>query len=347
MKIKGNELFRLLREYLTIYLPKQKNVSPHTSKSYRETLGLFTAFLAERKKCGLSKLSFSDITQDSVRGFLEWLSEERKCSPSTINQRLSAVRAFLKYSGSRNLALNDYYVSVRAVPFRKKGKSLTVGHFSENSLDAMLKQPDPSKKKQHRDLFFMVLLYDTGARDSEMLGLCPADVVVKCASPYVFIKGKGKKDRTVPIMEQTKQHFLSYTKRFGLDISDSTTPLFYTEIHGIRGRMSDDNVARFIDKYAAMARKTCNEVPENVTPHMWRHSRALHLYRKGIPLPLISEWLGHSDMETTLIYAYADTEMKRVALEKATDNNHPLCTKTPAVSGDADDDTIRTYCGLK
>ncbi|MCM1345416.1 MAG: site-specific integrase [Muribaculaceae bacterium] len=347
MKTEGNELFRLLREYLTIYLPKQKNVSAHTSKSYRETLGLFTSFLAERKKCGLSKLSFSDITQDSVRDFLEWLSVERKCGPSTINQRLSAVRAFLKYSGSRDIALNDCYVSIRAVPFQKKGRSLAVDHFSEASLDAMLRQPDPSKKKQHRDLFFMVILYDTGARDSEMLGLCPADVVVKGTSPYVFIKGKGKKDRTVPIMEQTKQHFLSYARRFGLDISDSTTPLFNTEIHGIKGRMSDDNVARFIDKYAAMAREVCDEVPKNVTPHMWRHSRALHLYRKGVPLPLISEWLGHSDMETTLIYAYADTEMKRAAIEKATDINHPLCKKTPEPSNDADDDTIRFYCGLK
>lgn len=347
MRNESNEFFRLLREYLTIYLPKQKNASGHTLKSYRETLNLFTTFLAGRKKCNLYSITFDDVTQDSVIAFLEWLSAERKCGTSTINQRLSVIRAFLKYSGSRNTVVNDHYISMQAVPFRKKGKRLTVDHFSEASLEAMLKQPDPSKKKQHRDLFFMILLYDTGARDSEMLGLCPADVVVKCTSPYVFIKGKGKKDRTVPIMEQTKQHFLSYTKRFGLDISDNTTPLFYTEIHGRKCRMSDDNTARFIDKYAAMARKICDEVPENVTPHMWRHSRALHLYRKGVPLPLISEWLGHSDMETTLIYAYADTEMKRTAIEKATDKNHPLCTKEPVAFSDADDDTIRLYCGLK
>lgn len=347
MRNESNEFFRLLREYLTIYLPKQKNVSSHTLKSYRETLSLFTTFLAEQKKCRLYGITFDDVTQDSVRDFLEWLCTERKCGTSTVNQRLSVIRAFLKYSGSRNPVVNDHYITIQAVPFRKKGKRLTVDHFSEASLEAMLKQPDPSIKKQHRDLFFMILLYDTGARDSEMLGLSPADIVIKCASPYVFIKGKGKKDRTVPIMEQTKQHFLSYTKRFGLDISDNTTPLFYTEIHGSKFRMSDDNVARFIDKYAAMARKVCDEVPENVTPHMWRHSRALHLYRKGVPLPLISEWLGHSDMDTTLIYAYADTEMKRAAIEKATNNNHPLCTKPSVTFSDVDDDTIRNYCGLK
>ncbi len=347
MKNEKNEFFRLLREYLTIYLPKQKNASGHTLKSYRETLNLFITFLAEQKKCSLCNITFDDVGQASVNGFLEWLSESRKCGTSTINQRLSVIRAFLKYSGSRNPVVNDHYISMQSVPFRKRGEKFTVDHFSEASLEAMLKQPDPSKKKQHRDLFFMILLYDTGARDSEMLGLCPADVVVKNTSPYVLLKGKGKKERTVPIMEQTKQHFLSYARRFGIDPNDSTTPLFYTEIHGRKCRMSDDNVARFINKYAAMARRTCDEVPDRVTPHMWRHSRALHLYRKGVPLPLISEWLGHSDMETTLIYAYADTEMKRIAIEKATNGNHPLCTKVSVGLNDADDDTIRFYCGLK
>lgn len=347
MKTEHNEFFRLLREYLTVYLPKQKNASSHTLKSYRETLNLFVTFLAECKRDKLYSVTFDDVTQDSVGAFLEWLSDSRGCGASTVNQRFSAIRAFLRYSGSRNPVVNDCYIAVQAVPFCKKERRLTVDHFSENALEAILRQPEPERKKQHRDLFFMILLYDTGARDSEMLGIRPADVVVKGTAPYVFIQGKGKKIRTVPIMEKTKQHFQSYLKRFGLDASDSTTPLFYTEIHGSKCRMSDDNVARFIDKYAALARKSCDEVPENVTPHMFRHSRALHLYRKGVPLPLISEWLGHSNMETTLIYAYADTEMKRAAIEKATDANHPLCKQQALTSDNTDDDAVRTYCGLR
>lgn len=347
MKTERNEFFRLLREFLTVYLPKQKNASDHTLKSYRETLNLFATFLAERKKGRLYSVTFDDVTPDSVGAFLEWLSDSRSCGASTVNQRLSVIRAFLKYSGFRNTVMNDCYITIQAVPFRKKEQRLTVNHFSENVLEAILRQPEPARKKQHRDLFFMILLYDTGARDSEMLGLHPADVIVKGTAPYVFIQGKGKKIRTVPIMEKTKQHFHSYIKRFHLDASDNTTPLFYTEIHGSKCRMSDDNVARFINKYAAMARKNCDEVPENVTPHMFRHSRALHLYRKGVPLPLISEWLGHSNMETTLIYAYADTEMKRAAIEKATDANHPLRKQQTLTPSNTDDDAIRTYCGLR
>lgn len=347
MKTERNEFFRLLREYLTVYLPKQKDASSHTLKSYRETLNLFATFLAECKKDRLYSVVFDDITQESVGAFLKWLSDSRGCGASTVNQRFSVIRAFLKYSGSRNPVINDCYLAIRAMPFCKKEKRLSVNHFSENALEAMLGQPEPVKRKQHRDLFFMILLYDTGARNSEILELHPADVIVKGVSPYVFIQGKGRKIRTVPIMEKTKQHFLSYIRRFGLDAADSTTPLFYTEIHGNKCPMSDDNVARFIDQYAALARKNCDEVPENVTPHMFRHSRALHLYRKGVPLPLISEWLGHSNMETTLIYAYADTEMKRAAIEKATGANHPLCKQQALATDNTDDDIIRTYYGLK
>lgn len=347
MRTEHNEFFHLLREYLTVYLRKQKDASGHTLKSYRETLNLFVTFLAERKNSRLYSITFDDVTQDSVRAFLGWLSDSRNCGASTVNQRFSIVRAFLKYAGSRNPVVNDCYISIQAVPFRKKERRLTVDHFSEDVLEAILRQPDPARKKQHRDLFFMILLYDTGARDSELLGLHPADVVVKGSAPYVFIQGKGKKIRTVPIMEKTKQHFQSYIRRFGLDASDDVTPLFYTEIHGSKCRMSDDNVARFIDKYAALARKSCDGVPENVTPHMFRHSRALYLYRKGVPLPLISEWLGHSNMETTLIYAYADTEMKRAAIDKATDVNHPLYKQKVSASDSTDDDTIRAYCGLR
>lgn len=109
--------------------------------------------------------------------------------------------------------------------------------------------------------------------------------------------------------------------------------------------MSDDNVARFLKKYAEAAHMKCSDVPGKVTPHMFRHSRALNLYRRGMPLPLISEWLGHSDLETTLIYAYADTEMKRDAINKAMGSNHPLYMAEAAPEG-SDEDMLRQYCGL-
>jgi integrase len=110
--------------------------------------------------------------------------------------------------------------------------------------------------------------------------------------------------------------------------------------------MSDDNVGRFVKKYADAARVICPEVPEKVTPHMFRHSRALSLYRHGMPLPLIAEWLGHSQLETSLIYAYADTEMKRAAIEKATSKHCPIRTSHSEFAYETDEQTLKRLYGL-
>lgn len=346
MKIKDKRLFELIREYLVVYLPLQKIVSPNTVKSYRETLNLYLSFLCVYNKQPLKNLSFDDISNDSINDFLAWLEKERHCGLSTLNHRLSVIRAFLKYAGMKEPVYNAYYLSAGQVARRKTEKKLTVDHFSEATLDAILKQPNPRTLKGHRNLFYMILLYDTGARDSEILNMFPKDLVVKTESPYVIIHGKGKKIRLVPIMKETVKHYKSYISRFHNDSKDSI-PLFYTEIHGNKQVMSDDNVARFIKKYARQAQGFSSEVPDRVTPHMFRHSRALNLYRKGVPLPLISEWLGHSNLETTLIYAYADIEMKRDAIEKATEANHPLRNSKKFNGAELDDDTLKRLYGLK
>ena len=228
---------------------------------------------------------------------------ERGCKTSTLNHHLSVIRAFLKYASIREPVYNDCYLSAGQVVRRKEETKYIVKHFNDDALRAMLFQPNPAIKNEHRDQFYMILLYDTGARNSELLNLRLQDVVIDTSTPYIIIRGKGKKIRSVPIMMETVRHFESYIKRFH-KTTDPDSLLFYTIIHRQIQRMSDDNVARFIQKYATKAKAVCPTVPEKVTPHMFRHSRALSLYRKGVPLPLIAEWLGHSNLETTLIYAY-------------------------------------------
>ena len=111
--------------------------------------------------------------------------------------------------------------------------------------------------------------------------------------------------------------------------------------------MSDDNVSRFIKKYGREAKEICSEVPDNLHPHLFRHSRAMHLYRSGMPLALLSEWLGHAQLETTMIYAYADTEMKRDAIQKATGHHNPLMSRDQIPIWKGDDQIIRQLYGLK
>lgn len=345
MKINDCKFYGVVRDYLTIYLPSQKESSPNTVKSYREGLNLFLTYISNSKGIRLYEIGFDEMSPENLEGFVTWLSAERHCGNASINQRIAIVRAFLKYAGTRYPDVNSYYLLVQQIPFKKVIKELTVDYFSENVLKAILDQPNPQKKTEHRNLFYLILLYDTGARNQEILDLRAANFVTTGKSSHIIIRGKGNKIRSVPIMDKTMEHFEAYIKRFGINRNDTDMPLFFTISHGCRQQMSDDNTSRFLKEYTQRAKKVCDEVPDNVTPHMFRHSRAIHLYRNGVPLVLISEWLGHSRLETTLIYAYADTEMKRNAIEAATEQNHPLRIKETDQKESSDDD-FRKLHGL-
>ena len=170
----------------------------------------------------------------------------------------------------------------------------------------------------------MILMYDTGARNQELLDLMVSDIRGDGKSPYVIITGKGGKTRLVPIMEKTVEHFKKYIAVFHPGPA-SDSHLFYTVRQGERFAMSPDSTEKFIKKYGIAAHGVNREVPESLNPHMFRHSRSLHLYRSGMPMVLLAEWLGHAQVSTTLVYyANADTEMKKNAIEKATSKVPPF-----------------------
>ena len=214
--------------------------------------------------------------------------------------------------------------------------------MSTDAVTALLAVPDPGTRTGLRDQFFMILMYDLAARDAEMLAMNLADIDTKRLT--VDLLGKGSKPRRLPITSETAQHFGRYAAVFHPS-PEPTTPMFYTMRNHRPTRMSDDNVARFIRQHATTAKARCPDVPTRVHPHMLRHSRAMHLYRAGMPLALLTEWLGHADPETTLIYAHADTEMKRHALEKA--NSATTHSPLPAPLWHDREDIIQRLCGLK
>ena len=192
----------------------------------------------------------------------------------------------------------------------------------------------------------MILLYDTGARIQEMLNLKVCDIKAS-KTPIATLLGRGTKVRSVPLMPETMEHFQNYIKVFHSDENRfSTEPLFYVERYGIRNHMSADNVRKFLRKYGVLAQCNCPDVPANIHPHLWRHSRAMHLYQHGMDLTLISQWLGHSNLETTLIYAHADTEQKRKAIEKSMGSRVTGGIDIPRYSV-TDNDTIKKLYGLK
>lgn len=345
MKIKDEFLIRAMRDFFQIYLPKQKCYSKNTVDSYRYAINLFIDYMQEKQSVTLLSMGTDDINRDTVSGFLEWLSDSRKNSPGTCNQRLMALKSFAGYLGLRDFSMTSVYAETCFVPVRKE-PAKTVSFLSESALKEFLKQPDVGKPTGLRNQFLMILMYDTAARCQEVLDIRIGDFCLNVVSPYVYLKGKGDKTRAVPLMDVTVRHLRQYLNRFHesepMHLEDY---LFYTVTHNQRHQMSPDTVAAFMKKYGESAKATCPEMPERIHPHLMRHTRAMHLYRNGMPLALLSDFLGHSSLETTRVYAYADTEMKRNAIAKS----------TPQISDEdeipawdfSDEETLRKLAGLK
>ncbi len=312
-----NDFFDAVRRFLLDYLPKQRCLSENTILSYRQTLNLFVTYMREEMKIGVTDLTFSRIDRDAILSFLTWLENVRGCSASTRNQRLMALRSFLDFAGHIDCTQTALYLSACNIP-SKESHGRIVEFLTEPALAALLQQPDPSKQKDLRNLVFMILMYDTAARCNELLDMKVCDLRLDSKYPIAYLHGKGRKTRTVPLLSRTVQHCKRYLNQFHPDKDHrSEAPLFYTVLHGIQQKMSPDTAAAFFTKYGNMAKTVCPEVPEHIHPHMMRHTRAMHLYQSGMPLVLLSQYLGHAQVETTMIYAHADTEMKRAAIQKA------------------------------
>lgn len=337
--------YRTVRDFLSIYLPKQRGASPNTVKSYREALNLLIEYIRDTDDKALEAVNFQCLSGESISTFLQWLETERNCGVATRNQRMSAVKSFLKYAAGKDKSLMALYLEADAIPKKKDTKAHGIEFFSESALETILAQPDKRKKNGQRDLFFLILMYDTGARAQEMLDLQVRDMKMDENNPYVIITGKGSKTRLVPIMEKTCRHFEAYRRRFHPS-GNLNEYLFYVDRKGARTKMSIDNVEKFVARYGRKAHEQSLEVPDHLYPHMWRHSRSMHLYQNGMPLPLVAEWLGHARMDTTRkFYANADTTMKKEAIDKATSDINPLYSNEYDIEWEDDEELLkRLYC---
>lgn len=289
---------------------------------------LLLRFLLQEKGIAAAQIDFDTFTSALLADFLDAMETRKGWKASTRNNRLSCIRSFFKYAAYTCPNIYTVYTDLGTVPLKKEvDNSRVVEYMSKDALASIIECAGTASSKGFRDQFFLTLMYDTAARNREMLKLKLSDINTDNATVYLF--GKGSKPRLVPVSKETLQMFVRYRALFH-NGSKNDPPLFYTRHRGEKTPMSDDNVARFLKEYAAKARKNNGNVPANVHPHMLRHSRAMHLYQGGMPLAVLSEFLGHEDPETTLIYAYADTEMKRQAIEKASVN-----TLIPETSDDS------------
>jgi integrase/recombinase XerD len=313
MIMKPTDFAKALTHYLAGYLPGQRNVSSNTIKSYRDTFKLFLLYCKQGCNLSIERLSLERIDKTLILGFLDWLEKDRINSVSTRNQRLACIHGFYRYMQLEDPVGLLSYQKILSIPI-KKTQQPTINHLTPDALKLILAQPDPSTANGRRDLVLLCVLYDTGARVQELVDLKVGDVRLD-SPPILTLTGKGRKTRQVPIMSNTQTLLQQYMDEvFSIQNGMQDHPLFFNRQ---RRKMTRAGISFILDKYVSQARAKSPIIPSKVTPHVIRHTKAMLLLQAGVSLIYIRDLLGHVDIATTEIYARADTEMKRKALEKA------------------------------
>ncbi len=320
--MKTTDFAELLSSYLTMYLPGQKGLSRNTIMSYSDTFKLLIVFAEEKMNIPIDKLTLSKFNYSFIEQFLDWLEQERNNGISTRNQRLTAIKSFVKYVRKKKPEFIFNSQQILDID-KKRNKKPELPNLSTDCIKDILAQPNLNNKYGRRDMVLLGLLYDSGARVSEICDLTVSSV--RLEKPYtVTLTGKNNKTRVVPLMESTAEALKKYMAENGLHVSSKAEyPLFFNHQHT---KLSRAGVAYILKKYCDKARKNNPMLPLNISPHVLRHSKAFHMLQAGINLVYIRDFLGHSCVETTEIYARADVEMKRKAIENVSisiDNELP------------------------
>lgn len=317
--MKKTDFTKALTSYFSTYLPETCGVSPNTCNSYRDAFKLLLLYFQEEKGVPANSIELRMLNRNLASDFLDWLEAQRKVSVTTRNQRLAAMKAFAHYVQYRNPEYLENCTDIIAMRPKKHEKPV-IPFLTEEELKALLTQPDPSTRHGLRDLTLLSLLYDSGARVQEITDLKLKDI--RLTNPAMAtLTGKGRKARQVPLMKETCKLLDAYIRNFNLNSEPLTSPLFFNQ----KGQaLSRYGITYILKKYVSQAELDSDT--RKISPHVLRHTKAMHLLRAGVNMIYIRDFLGHVDISTTEVYARIDAEMKRKVFEEKVPNFTPNTT---------------------
>jgi integrase/recombinase XerD len=302
----------LLQAFFIDYLYGQKRASVQTVESYRDTFRLLLQFLQQTTGKAPTALHTLDMDAPAILRFLDHLERQRHNQAQSRNVRLAAVHSFFRMVAIRDPASVGVATRVLAIPAKRTDKRL-LGYLSRPEMDALLNGHDLSQWAGRRDHALLLTLYNTGARVSEMTGLQRSQVQFGTKS-FVQFKGKGRKERAVPLWPSTSRTLQSWFAELDADVRYRAAVAF----PNARGAaLSRDGVAYLLQQAVERSATLCPSIAhKRVTPHLIRHTSAMHLLQAGVDITIIALWLGHESTQTTHGYIEADLALKEKALEK-------------------------------
>ena len=332
---RGDLAGRWLSKFLTDHLAGERDLSPQTIASYRDAIKLLLTWFRDVQATPPEKLRLADLDRQRVLAFLDWLHTERGNSAATRNQRLAVIKSFARYTAIERPEFLDQATQILAIK-QKKTPATDMGYLTGDEVKALLAEPDPTTRRGLRDTVLLSTLYDTAARVQEICDLNTADV--RTARPMVItLHGKGSKTRRVPVMDPTARLIEEYLDRRAphRGVGSDADPLFNGPEHT---RLTRWGITKILARHVqSLRRRDPGFAPGvNVTPHVIRRTRAMHLLEAKVNLIYIRDLLGHADISTTEIYARANANAKRTAIENA----YESLTPEPLPNWTADQDLL-------
>jgi len=301
------EFATLLQRFFAERLIQQQNASPGTVAAYRDSFRLLLTYAERERGKSPAKLTLDDFDATLVLDFPAHLEAERHNTVRSRNARLAAVRAFAHYVALQCPPALQLAQQILAIPMKRFERPM-LGFLSRDEVQALLTAPDATTWCGRRDRVMFALLYNTGARVSEMIGIKVADLTLAGTSS-VRLHGKGRKQRTVPLWKETAAEIRDWLKFADLRADQSIAP----NRSGLP--MTRTNVADRLTLAITTATKRCPQLAgRTITPHSLRHTTAMHLLQAGVDITVIALWLGHESPVTTHGYVEADLAMKERAL---------------------------------
>ena len=309
--IKPASFASLLERFFTQRLMQQRQVSPHTISSYRDTFCQFLKFIQKRRHLPPSRLSFEEIDAPLVVAFLDDLEKRQGISVRSRNLRLTAIHSFFRYAAFEAPANSAQIQRVLAIPSKRFTRTL-VPFLTRAEVDALLVAPDQRTWSGRRDHAFILVAVQTGLRLSEMTGLKREDLILG-AGAHVRVIGKGRKERCTPLAKST----LAVLNAWLREQQRGDGQVLFPSARG--ERLSVHGVQYLLNKHRLIAARNCPSLKQKrVTVHRLRHTMAMDLLQSGVDRSVIALWLGHESVETTQIYLDASLAMKEQALAKTT-----------------------------
>ena len=307
----GPNFAGLLQRFFTERLMRQRQASPHTIASYRDTFKMLLQFVKKRLNKAPSSLRLEDIDMPLVAAFLDDLETVRGVTARTRNLRLTAIHSFFRFASYEAPTHGAQIARVLAIPAKKFSRRL-VPFLSRPEVDALLAAPDQHTWSGRRDHALLLTAVQTGLRLSELTGIRREDVTLGTGS-HIRVLGKGRKERCTPLSKNTRAVLTAWMQEPAIAADQPVFP------NARGGTLSAHGVQYLVAKHVASAAKACTSLKrKRVSPHVLRHTTAMDLVQEGVDRPTLALWLGHESVETTQIYLDADLEMKSKLLDKLT-----------------------------